>query len=225
MHGDLWNAEDYARHSDAQLKWAEELVRGLRLAGSEHILDIGCGDGKVTRILAEKVPYGKVTGIDSSPDMIRVASRNFPEQLFPNLRFTVLDARDMAFESCFDLVFSNAAMHWIKDHGPALQRIRTGLKSGGRLVIQMGGKGNAAGILRVMDRMIALDPWGAYFQGFVFPYGFYGVEEYRRLLDQAGFIPLRISLIPKTMEKKTREDLESDSERIPGACPGVSVHT
>jgi trans-aconitate 2-methyltransferase len=92
-----WNAADYAANSAAQQIWARELIAQLHLRGDERIIDVGCGDGKVTAELARAVPKGSVTGIDASPEMIRFARKTFPPGKHPNLKFQVMDAREITF--------------------------------------------------------------------------------------------------------------------------------
>jgi trans-aconitate methyltransferase len=92
-----WNAADYAANSAAQQIWARELIAQLHLRGDERILDVGCGDGKVTAELARAVPKGSVTGIDASPEMIRFARKTFPPDKQLNLEFQVMDAREISF--------------------------------------------------------------------------------------------------------------------------------
>ncbi len=91
-----WNAADYAANSAAQQIWARELIAQLHLRGDEHILDVGCGDGKVTAELARAVPKGLVTGIDASPEMIRFARKTFSPGKHPNLEVQVMDAREIS---------------------------------------------------------------------------------------------------------------------------------
>src|SRR5258706_15516090 len=93
-----WNAADYAANSTVQQAWARELIAKLNLRGDEHILDVGCGDGKVTAEIARAVPRGSVTGADASPQMIGFAKKTFPAEKFQNLRFRVMDARKIKFE-------------------------------------------------------------------------------------------------------------------------------
>ena len=80
-----WNAADYAANSVVQQTWARELIAKLKLHGNEHILDVGCGDGKVTAEIAHAVPRGSATGIDASPQMVKFAQKTFPAKKFPNL--------------------------------------------------------------------------------------------------------------------------------------------
>ena len=92
-----WNAADYAANSAVQQTWARELIAQLHLRGDEHILDVGCGDGKVTAEIARAVPRGSVTGVDASPEMIRFARKTFSPGKHPNLEFQVMDARKISF--------------------------------------------------------------------------------------------------------------------------------
>ncbi|HUA67282.1 MAG TPA: class I SAM-dependent methyltransferase, partial [Candidatus Saccharimonadales bacterium] len=130
-----WNAADYAANSAVQQTWARELIARLNLRGDEHILDAGCGDGKVTAEIARAVPRGAAVGIDASPQMIDFARKTFTREKFPNLEFHVMNAREIKFERRFDLVFSNAALHWMEDHQMFLRGAASVLKSGGRLVV------------------------------------------------------------------------------------------
>lgn len=202
--GYRWDSADYAKNSAAQLEWARELIAKLRLVGNESVLDLGCGDGRVTNLLAEGVPHGNVTGIDSSPDMIALAERSFPRR---NLRFVEMDAQAIAFQDSFDVMFSSAALHWVKNHRAILRGVKQCLKAGGRLLFQMGGRGNAQDILAVFDELFTQDRWKPYFADFEFPYGFYGPDEYKAWLAEAGLTTTRVELIPKDMAQPDRERL------------------
>ena len=201
-----WNAEDYARNSSGQYEWARELIDKLKLTGNEAVLDIGCGDGKVTVLLAEKVPQGRVTGVDSSPEMIELAcGRHSGCENGP--AFLLRDARKLDFNREFDAAFSNAALHWFKEHDLFLKGLAASLKRGGRIMLQMGGKGNAADVINVLESMLTEEKWKNYFFGFDFPYGFFSPEEYLPWLEQAGFAPSRVELLPKDMKHQGREGL------------------
>ena len=203
----VWNADDYAKHSSSQYKWAQELIPKLKLSGSEALLDIGCGDGKITAVLAKSLPDGCVVGIDSSEDMVTLAQHAFPSDAYPNLSFQRMDARALTFQEKFDRVFSNAALHWIKDHKSVLHGVHRSLKSGGRLLFQMGGKGNAQDILAVLDEVFLEDRWRKFFKGFGFPYGFYTPEEYTTWLVEAKLKPERAELLQKDMKLQGKAGL------------------
>ena len=93
-----WNAQDYAKNSQNQFQWAQELIPKLKLQGNEALLDIGCGDGKITAELARCLPKGRAVGIDSSEKMIDLAKTAFPQKDYPNLSFQVMDARKLTFQ-------------------------------------------------------------------------------------------------------------------------------
>ncbi|HUJ75462.1 MAG TPA: methyltransferase domain-containing protein [bacterium] len=205
--GVRWDAADYARSSSAQQGWALDLIARLGLSGSEAVLDVGCGDGKVTAELARLVPRGRVTGIDSSVDMVRLAQRSFPSSDIPNLEFELADARQLAFDRTFDVVFSNAVLHWVKDHRPVLRGISRCLRPSGKALLQMGGRGNAAEIMECARRLVETAEWSRWFQGFEEPWGFYGPEEYRAWCHEAGLEPRRVELLPRRMLQKGADGL------------------
>ncbi len=209
MKSYAWDAADYERSSSAQHKWAKELIAKLNLKGVEHLLDIGSGDGKVTAEIAEILNGGLAVGIDSSEEMITLARTRYSKNQFANLQFLQADARSLPFENTFDVVFSNATMHWILDHQPVLKGIAQSLRPGGCILLQMGGKGNGAGIISVLEEMMALSQWCDYFVDFTFPYGFYDAEDYQSWLADLGLKPVRVELIPKDMTHLGREGLEA----------------
>jgi trans-aconitate methyltransferase len=201
-----WDPEGYQKSSSAQFGWAMNLISGLKLNGRERILDIGCGDGRITAHLADLVSEGRVLGVDLSAEMIGYAAAG--NAMHPNLRFLVADASRLDFSNEFDLVVSFACLHWIRDHLPVLHGVKDCLVPGGHFLMQCGGRGNAAGLLNVTEEMIAGSPWQKYFEGFCFPYNFYGPDEYRRWLLQAGLRPGRVELMPKDMVHQGRAGLE-----------------
>jgi len=176
------------------------------LRGDERVLDIGCGDGKVTAEIARRVPDGVVVGVDSSGEMVRFAREQFPPEVFPDLSFVTMDAQALTFCEEFDLVFSNAALHWVHDHGPVLAGIFRSLRPEGRLDVQMGGKGNAAQAFEAFDVLRKEALWRQYFEGFSFTFGFFGTEEYRAWLSAANFVPVRVELIGKDMVHRTPQE-------------------
>lgn len=194
-----WNAQDYAQNSHAQQQWANELIELLQLTGHETVLDLGCGDGKVTAEIARIVDLGAVVGIDNAEAMIDLAKHRYPTQQHPNLSFQVMDAADLSFAECFDVVFSNAVLHWLKQHQPVIDGLYRGLKIGGKILLRMGGQGDAAGMRAAFDRVKDSAQWSQFFIDFEFPYTFPGVEEYRVMLDAAGFAVKRLELVAKDM--------------------------
>jgi trans-aconitate 2-methyltransferase len=145
--------------------------------------------------------------VDNSAEMIKLAKESFPQRTYPNLSFQVMDARELAFKGEFDLAFSNAALHWIADQKPVLRGVALSLKAGGRLLLQMAGKGNAKHILGIIDELAAVEPWSKYLAGMAFPYGFFDTKEYETFLKQVGLQPTRLALFPKDMTFPNAEGL------------------
>jgi trans-aconitate 2-methyltransferase len=202
-----WDARDYARNSSAQARWADELMNKLGLRGDERILDIGSGDGKVTAELARRVRRGAVLGIDSSADMVELAQSRLEAESLPNLSFRQMDAARLELPRTFDVAFSSATLHWVRDHVAVLRGVRACLRRGGRILFQMGGRGNAREVAAVVDRLTRGDRWGRWFVGFVSPYHFHGTEEYERWLPACGYRARRVELIPRDMQHEGPEGL------------------
>lgn len=204
MHN--WNPADYQKSSSAQYNWAMALIADLKIKGDERILDIGCGDGRITANLAGLVPGGSVLGIDLSPEMISFAAGQHGGH--HNLSFRVGDASHLQFAEKFDLVVSFACLHWVADHLPVLKAVCRSLVPGGGFLMQCGGRGNAARILDLTGDITASQQWKEYFSGFSFPYHFYGPDEYRVWLEEAGLQPRRVELVPKDMLQQGQAGLE-----------------
>ncbi len=170
-----WNPELYeARHS---FVWqlGQGLLELLQPAKEEHILDVGCGTGQLTYKIAES--GAQVTGIDSSPDMIGQARQNYPA-----IKFVLGDAAAMQFAAEFDAIFSNAALHWMLNPAAVANAMFCALKPGGRLVAEMGGKGNIAHIEEALA--LILSGWG---QAPPSKNYFPSVGQYSAILEAAGF--------------------------------------
>jgi len=194
-----WDPKEYATHSSAQLQWARELIARLDLRGDERVLDVGCGDGKITAEIARHLPKGSAVGVDRSPEMIAFARGFFPPSQYANLEFFRMDARSLQFDRPFDIAFSNAALHWVDDHRAVLRGLSQALRLGGRLVLSFGGRGNAAAILDVFEDRVRKGPWHNYFETFHFAYAFLGPEEYRPWLEACGFSASVCRLAEKDM--------------------------
>jgi trans-aconitate methyltransferase len=219
-----WNAAEYAANSAVQQSWARELIARLHLRGDEHILDVGCGDGKVTAELARAVPRGSVTGTDASAEMIAFAKKKFPPAMISNLKFQISDARAIGsvgrvtpcapsgvrprsgahgvtrpttLAEQFDLVFSNAALHWVDDHEAILSGAASVLKPGGRLAVSCGGKGNAHDVFLALRPEMRLKRWREFFRQMPMPYFFYAPADYEKWLPKFGFKINSLKLAPK----------------------------
>jgi trans-aconitate 2-methyltransferase len=138
-----WNAAEYSRRSGLQQAMAEEVLTLLDVEGSERVLDVGCGDGKITAAIAARVPRGAVVGVDASQDMIAFASTHFGPTMRPNLRFQVADARFLPFRNEFNRVVSFNALHWIPEQDEALRSIRAAMTPDGQALLRLVPKASA----------------------------------------------------------------------------------
>ena len=194
-----WNPKEYYNYSGHQKQWGMELIAKLNLNGDERLLDIGCGDGKVTSEIARRLPQGSVLGLDISQEMVEFAIESYPPELNGNLRFMFGDACRLEFDAEFDIVFSSAALHWVKDHPPVLEGIKKALKPGGLAFLQMGGSGNASDVVGAFGSVMALPHFQMHFQNFEFPYSTHQPSEYADLLEDAGLEAERVEFRPKVM--------------------------
>lgn len=129
------DANYYVKHSSLQNSLAKTILSKHSLSPHAHILDVGCGDGRITAELACLAKLGKVIGLDPSPSMIKFASENFTKAEFPNLDFQLAKAEDVTFFEQFDLIVSFSCFHWIKNPKKALRQLSASLKPGGKMLI------------------------------------------------------------------------------------------
>lgn len=173
-----WNARNYDEKHAFVFKYGEDVVRQLAPRPGERILDLGCGTGYLTNLISQA--GARVTGIDSSAAMIERA-----QAVYPDLDFRVISATNMEFDSPFDAVFSNATLHWVLDKETAIDHIYHALRTGGRLVLEMGGKGNVEDI--VVATRKALTRYSYYNQAAKHMWYFPSLGEYTSLLEKRGF--------------------------------------
>jgi trans-aconitate methyltransferase len=200
-----WNAGDYSRQSQLQAAMADEELSRLTLAGGERILDVGCGDGKVTAVIAARVPGGSVLGVDPSQNMIAFAASHFGPPAHPNLRFAVADARTLPYRGEFDLVVSFNALHWVPDQAAALRSIRAALAPTGRTLLRMVPEGPRRCLEDVIEEVRHSPRWADAFPDTPRPYAHFTPAEYRALSEAAGLRVLGIRTEDKAWEFQTRE--------------------
>jgi trans-aconitate 2-methyltransferase len=207
-----WNAPEYARLSGLQAAMAEEALALLQLKGNERILDIGCGNGKITAEIAARVPQGSVLGVDASADMIAFAASH--SDGVRNLQYLIADVRHLPFQHEFELIVSFNALHWIPEQGEALDSIRSAMKSPG--VAQSGVAESGMAQLRLVPRgerksledvieETRLSPrWIRYFESFHDPYLHLTPEQYAALAEQHGLHVLRMHTEAKAWDFQSR---------------------
>jgi len=178
-----WDAATYDRVSDPQVKWAQAVLERLPLRGDETVLDAGCGSGRVTRLLLERLPEGHVIAVDSAPSMVEHTRETLGE------RATVLQANltELTLAEPVDAIFSNAVFHWIGDHDVLFARLYEALKPGGLVVAQCGGAGNVTRFHAAAAAVGAEPPYAEHLVGWRGPWNFAGAEETAARLERAGF--------------------------------------
>jgi trans-aconitate 2-methyltransferase len=201
-----WNAADYHGHSRLQESLAASHLAWLPLEGWERVLDVGCGDGKVTARIAGRVPKGSVVGIDPSRYMIAYARTHYESEKWPNLHFDVADVRDLPFAAEFDRATSFNALHWVHEGDAALRSVRRALKDGGMAFLEFVPAGNPNGVDYLIEQVRARPRWAGYFEGFRDPFAHFAPEEYRAMAERAGFAVERLEVEQSTWDFGSREE-------------------
>lgn len=183
-----FDGKKYEKSSAHQKEWGAKLIAELGLQGHEQVLDLGCGDGANTAMLAELVPRGRVLGIDASQGMIEAA---LPKQS-ANLSFQLVDIDNLNFEDQFDVIYSNATLHWVKDHQRLLQNVYKALKDNGLARFNFAADGNCSHFFKVARRAIAKDEFAGFFAEFTWPWYMPPLDEYTGLAEDSDFQKVKV---------------------------------
>ena len=176
-----WDARTYDRTSEPQQSWAADVLARLQgIAEGATVLDVGCGSGRVTEALLERVPRGRVLAIDASADMVALAR----ERLGDSAQVWCQDVLDLDLDAPVDVIFSTATLHWVRDHERLWPQLVRALRPGGTLEVQCGGAGNLA---RVRKAIEAVQPHVAPELAGWSPWEFATAEETEGRLRRAGF--------------------------------------
>jgi trans-aconitate 2-methyltransferase len=177
-----WNAASYQRVSAPLEAMGREVLDRLELRGDERVLDAGCGTGRVTAALVERLPRGHVVAVDGSPSMVEQAR----ERLGPGVDVFVADLLELELDEPVDAILSTATFHWIPDHDRLFERLSAALRPGGRIVAQCGGAGNVATVQAAIDAVAepALEGWPG-------PWNFQSPEDTAARLERIGFTGIR----------------------------------
>lgn len=189
-----WDATGYQRVSVPHEEWAAALLERLPLKGDETVLDAGCGTGRVTRMLVERLPDGKVIAVDGSAAMVEKVR----EVLRPTDASFVSDLTALELDEPVDAIVSSAVFHWITDHDALFARLRAALGESGRIEAQCGGKGNIDEFRRISGEVVAREPYAAHLDaaGFEEPWFYADAEETEERLRAAGFRDVKAWLQP-----------------------------
>jgi trans-aconitate 2-methyltransferase len=179
-------------------------VQRLELQGDELVLDAGCGSGRVTGALAERLPHGRVIAVDQSRSMVEAARRRLEESLASDsgggpgaqVDVRVADLLELELEQPVDAILSTATFHWISDHDRLFRRLRHLLRPGGRLVAQCGGEGNIDKLRGTTSAVLAREPYAVHFEEWRAPWHYAAAEDTRERLLAAGFAAASCWLTP-----------------------------
>jgi trans-aconitate 2-methyltransferase len=195
-----WDAGTYDRVSGPQLELGQRVLDRLPLRGDETVLDAGCGTGRVTHLLLDRLPAGHVIAVDAAPSMVEHARAALGE------RATVLqqDLAELTLPEPVEAAFSNAVFHWVPDHDRLFARLFDALKPGGRLVAQCGGAGNVARFHASARAVAAEPPYAEHLAGWQGPWNFQGAEATAERLTNAGFEKVETWLEPYSVAPEDR---------------------
>lgn len=205
-----WDARTYERVSGPQASWGRTVVDGITLRGDETALDAGCGTGRVTRLLAERLPRGQVIAVDGSRAMVDEAAERLAD-LAPRVTVRHGDLLALEVEEPVDLIVSTATFHWILDHDALFRGLFRALTPGGRLVAQCGGAGNIAATLEAAARVAAREPYAGALERLPRGWLFAGPDETEARLEAAGFDDARAWLVeaPATLDEESVDFLST----------------
>ncbi len=180
-----WDGRGYEQISGLQRELAARALADLVFTGHERVLDVGCGDGFVTRSIAAQLPHGAVVGIDPSPRMIETA-RSRPDPAGAEVHFEVGDVLDLAYRYEFDVVVSFNALHWVTDQQAALSAIGRATRTHGRVIVQQVCAGPRLSLEQLAMQVAQRPQWRSAFAGFSAPYLHVEPEAYPEIAESAG---------------------------------------
>lgn len=191
-----WDAASYHRLSAPQFSWGRLVLERLSLRGDETVMDAGCGTGRLTAMLLERLPRGRVAAVDLSQNMLEEARAHLGPRFGGQVRFVRADLAGLPFGESFDGIFSTAAFHWVPDHPRLFRSLYGSLKPGGWLVAQCGGGPNIARLMRRASVLMATEPYASYFSGWKDSKVFADDLTTAERLRAAGFADVETGLEP-----------------------------
>lgn len=189
-----WNATSYHKVSEPQTGWGQKVLARLQLRGDENAIDAGCGSGRLTGALAERLPRGQVVAIDRSWNMLQTARANLRPVYGPRVRYVQLSLPYLPFRAWADVLFSTATFHWVPDHDALFAGIFQALRPGGRLHGQCGGGPNLAAAHALAEAVMADEPFAPYFKNWPGVWQFATDVDTSARLARAGFVDVVTSL-------------------------------
>ncbi len=203
-----WNAENYHQNSSVQLEASKKILSEISFRGDESILDIGCGDGKITAIISTHIPRGKVLGIDLSPEMLLFANKKFKTSKYKNILFKLLDATKIRFEKEFDIVFSSFVLHWVINFNLFIKKIHKSLKDNGKIVFTIP-LGISSPLELATKEAIKSSTWAEFFTDYVNTWSTLNASQYEKAIISAGFKLISCEIISHKKIFDSRKSFEN----------------
>jgi trans-aconitate methyltransferase len=191
-----WNAASYHKVSGPQTAWGQRVLSRLDVAGHEHVIDAGCGTGRLTAELMARLPDGRLIAIDRSWNMLLTARANLRPDFGDRVSYARVQLPHLPFVEWADLVFSTATFHWVRDHDALFANIYRALKPGGRLFAQCGGGPNLARAHALAESVMHSEPLARFFQDWPSVWEFSTPEVTAARLQAAQFDEVVTSLEP-----------------------------
>jgi trans-aconitate 2-methyltransferase len=204
-----WNAERYHEVSRPHVAWGDTVLDRVPIDGIAVAIDAGCGTGKITRALLERLPGAVVYAVDVSPTMLAVAERELVPDFGARIRIVQANLAEITPQQIgtpADLIFSTATFHWLHDHDQLFRQLFALLRPGGRLIAQCGGGPNLRAMLTDVDRLMRSPQFARYFEDWRDPWVFASAEETAARLNAAGFAAVDTAIEPHPVQMATAEE-------------------
>jgi SAM-dependent methyltransferase len=189
-----WDAKAYHRLSNPQYSWGKKILDQLPLRGDEVVMDAGCGSGRLTAEILERLPEGRLIAVDRSQNMLAEARQHLEPRFGDRVSYLCADLADLASPEPVDLIFSSATLHWVLDHDRLFDRLFGILRPGGRLLAQCGGQGNLERLRTRAARLFESEPFAPYFKGAPEPWVFHDALSTAARLRASGFTAVETSI-------------------------------
>lgn len=196
-----WNAASYHRVANPHVDWGEAVLARIPLRGDETVIDAGCGTGRLTERLLERLPNGHVIAMDQSANMLSVAETHLVPRFGEAVSFRQQDLLALDAGAIADFIFSTATFHWITDHDALFAALYRALKPGGWLIAQCGGGPNIEVVASRALTLLREEPYAADAGSWNGPWYFAGAGETEAALRRTGFVQVSAEVIhaPVTM--------------------------
>jgi len=199
-----WDAQLYQKHSPVQYELGLRAIKKLNPRNNENILEIGCGNGVLTVKIAKIIPHGKITAIEASKEMAEQANENLAKQNIKNATIINIDATKMTYENKFDAIFSNSAIHWIRNQELIYKLMFNALRNNGRILVQTGLKQISTYTQAIIN---VGREYATYLRNFKSPWRFLNIKETQTILENSKFAEISIEKYPYVAKFKDEEDL------------------